>query len=71
MGGMIREISLGGIYFQPLLIIATVGLILTYCLACWLNRRRWSRFVFYPPGVFVALMLIFTILIELIIFQIS
>jgi hypothetical protein len=56
-----HEIALGGVYLPPLLIAATVGIVAAFAAARLLNRFRISRFFFYPPAVFLALTVIFTV----------
>ena len=63
-----HEFSLGGVYMPPLLVAALFGIIAAIATANLLNRYRLSRLLFYPPLVFLALMVIYTLLIgELII----
>jgi hypothetical protein len=63
-----HEFSLGGVYMPPLLVAALFGVIAAIVTANLLNRYRLSRYFFYPPLVFLALMVIYTLLIgELII----
>ena len=58
-----HEFSLGGVYMPPLLVAALVGVIAAIVTANLLNRYRLSRYFFYPPLVFLALMVIYTLLI--------
>jgi hypothetical protein len=44
-----------------MLVAATLGVLLAYVTAHLLNRYRLSRFFFYPPLVFVALTVLYTI----------
>jgi len=55
-----HEFFLGGVYFPPLLIAAFLGVVLAALTAIFLNRYRLSRFFFYPPLVFIALVVIYT-----------
>ncbi len=57
------EISFGGVYLPPLFIASILGVIGAVVTARILNRYRLSRFFFYPPLVFVALTIIYTVLI--------
>ena len=57
-----HEISLGGVYMPPLLVAAFFGVIAALVTARLLNRYRLSRYFFYPPLVFLALMVIYTLL---------
>ena len=58
------EFAVRGVYMPPMLIAAIVGTILAVLTARLLNRYRLSRYFFYPPLVFVALTIIYTVLIE-------
>lgn len=55
------EIAFGGVYFPPMLIAALVGTSGAWLTALLLNRYRLSRFFAYPPLVFLALAVIYTI----------
>ena len=56
------EFAIGGVYMPPLLIAAILGTIAAVATGQLLNRYRLSRYFFYPPLVFVALAVIFTVL---------
>lgn len=58
-----HEIALGGVYMPPLLVAGALGVIATVLTARLLNRYRLSRDFYYPPLVFVALSVIYTVLI--------
>lgn len=58
-----HEFTLGGVYLPPLLIAAFLGTLAAMVTAQMLNRYRLSNYFFYPPLVFVALMVIYTVLI--------
>jgi len=58
-----HEFAIGGIFMPPLLIASMLGVLVTIVMAHFLNRYRLSRFFFYPPLVFLALMFINTIVI--------
>jgi hypothetical protein len=60
---MPHEFAIGGVYMPPLLITAMLGTIAAVVTARLLNRYRLSRYFFYPPLVFVALAIIYTVLI--------
>lgn len=57
------EFAIGGVYVPPMLVAALLGLLLALLTAKLLDRYRLSRFFFYPPLVYVALILIYTVLI--------
>ena len=58
-----HEIAIGGVYLPPLLIASLLGVIAAVVTARALNRYRLSRYFFYPPLVFVAITVIYTVLI--------
>jgi hypothetical protein len=47
----------------PLLVVSVLAVMATSVTARLLNRYRLSRYFFYPPAVFVALTVIYTVLI--------
>jgi hypothetical protein len=55
------EFAVGGIYLPPLLVAGCIGVLLAYWTARLLNRYRLSRHFYYPPLVFVALAVLYTI----------
>ena len=63
IGSIPHEIVIGGVYLPPLLVAAALGLLASLVTARLLNRFRLSNYFFYPPLVFLALMVIYTILI--------
>jgi hypothetical protein len=54
------EFAIGGVYFSPLLIASILGVVAASLTALALNRYRLSRFFFYPPLVFLALVVIYS-----------
>lgn len=61
MNSIPNEFTIGGIYLPPLLVAGCLGVLLAYWTARLLNRYRLSRYFFYPPLVFVALTVLYTI----------
>ena len=55
------EFVIGGVYFPPMLIAALLGTAAAWITALLLNRYRLSRFFVYPPLVFLALAVIYTV----------
>ena len=55
------EFVIGGVYFPPMLIAALLGTAAAWITAMLLNRYRLSRFFAYPPLVFLALAVIYTL----------
>jgi hypothetical protein len=58
-----HEFVIGEVYLPPLLVAAILGLLAALLTARLLNRFRLSNYVFYPPLVFLALTVIYTVLI--------
>ena len=58
-----KEVAIGGVYFPPLLIAGFIGVTATILTAMVLNRYRLSRYFFYPPLVFAALAIFYTVII--------
>jgi hypothetical protein len=57
------EFAIGGVYMPPLLIAGILGTAIAVLVARLLNRYRLSRYFFYPPLVFVAMAVFFTVLV--------
>ena len=55
-----REFAIGGVYFPPLLIAVVLGTVAAWLTVLVLNRYRLSRFLIYPPVIFLALIAIYT-----------
>ncbi len=58
-----NELAIGGVYMPPLLLAAIIGTLLALVTASLLNRTRLSRHFFYPPLVFVAMAVVYTVVI--------
>ena len=58
-----HEIALGEIFMPPLLVAGTLAVIATMVTVHLLNRYRLSRYFYYPPLVFVAFTVIYTVVI--------
>jgi hypothetical protein len=58
-----HEFAIGGVFMPPLLVASLLGLIAAMVTARLLNRYRLSKYFFYPPLVFLAFMVIYTVLI--------
>ena len=57
------EFNIGGVFVPPLLVAAALALVATALTAVALNRYRLSRWFFYPPLVYLAMLVIYTVLI--------
>ncbi len=58
-----HEFAIGGVYLPPLLVASLFGAAAALATAQLLDRYRLSRHFFYPPLVFLALIVIYTLLI--------
>jgi len=63
MSYMPHEFAIGEVFMPPLLVAGFLGLLAAVVTAHLLNRYRLSRYFFYPPLVFIALTVIYTVLI--------
>jgi hypothetical protein len=55
-----HEFAFGGIFMPPLLVAGLFGAIAAAITIRLLNRYRLAKYFFYPPLVFLALMVIYT-----------
>ncbi|WP_309384734.1 DUF1656 domain-containing protein [Cerasicoccus frondis] len=58
-----HEFSIGGVFMPPLFVAAWLGLIASIITAKILNRFRLARFFFYPPVVYLAMLVLYTLVI--------
>jgi len=58
-----HELNIGGVYLPPMLVAALFGIVAAMVTARLLNRYRLSRYFSYPPLVFLALIVIYSVLI--------
>jgi len=58
-----HELNIGGVYLPPMLVAALLGIVAAMLTARLLNRYRLSRYFSYPPLVFLALIVIYSVLI--------
>lgn len=63
IGRIPSEFNFGGVFLPPLLVAALLALVATWLTAMALNRCRLSRYFFYPPLVYIALLVIYTLII--------
>jgi hypothetical protein len=54
------EFSIGGVYFPPLMVASVFGVAAATVTAILLNRFRLVRFFYYPPLIYVALVVLYT-----------
>ena len=58
-----HEFVIGGVYMSPLLVVSILGALASVVTARLLNRFRLWKYFFYPPLVFLALTVIYTVFI--------
>lgn len=58
-----HELSFAGLYFPPLLLATTLGMVAAMATAHVLDRFRLSRYFANPPAVLLAMGVIYTIVI--------
>jgi hypothetical protein len=54
-----HEIDVAGVFLSPMLFAGAFGVIAAWLTVAMLNRYRLSRLFFYPPLVFVAMVVIY------------
>ena len=59
-----HEIIINGVYFSPLLVVFIMAFVATVITTTLLNRLRLSQFVLHPPLAFVAIMVLYIVLID-------
>jgi hypothetical protein len=57
-----HEFAIGGVYMPPLLVVSIFGVIAAVVTTRLLDHWRLSKYFFYPPLVFLALTVIYTVL---------
>ena len=57
-----HEMHIGEVFIPPMLVAGILGLITASLSAKLLNKYHLSKHFFFPPLVFVALMVIYTVL---------
>ena len=65
-----HELAVGGVFMPPLLVVGMLAVIAALVTARLFNRYRLSRYFYYPPLVFVALTVIYTVVIGTLIIRI-
>jgi len=55
-----HEFTIGGVFMPPLLVASLFGALSAVITIRLLNRYRLAKYFFYPPLVFLALMVIYT-----------
>ena len=61
MNHLPHEFMIGGVFMPPIFIAAILAIVVTHFVAKLLNRLGLAKYFFYPPLVYVALVVIFTV----------
>ncbi|MGB2079613.1 MAG: DUF1656 domain-containing protein [Vibrio sp.] len=61
---MPHEFSIGDVYFSPLLFVILFAVTLTWITVIIFNRTRIARLIAYPSLTFIALTLIYAVIID-------
>ena len=61
---MPTELMLGDVYYSPFLLVIFLAFVITGVSAILLNKLKLSRFFYHPPSVYLAIMVIYIILID-------
>ncbi|ARR49410.1 DUF1656 domain-containing protein [Photobacterium damselae subsp. damselae] len=59
-----HELSMGDIYYSPVLLVAVLSLAATWITVVILNKTRLSRFIAYPSLTFLAIMVFYVVAID-------
>nr|WP_218136564.1 DUF1656 domain-containing protein [Photobacterium damselae] len=59
-----HELSMGDIYYSPVLLVAVLSLVATWITVVILNKTRLSRFIAYPSLTFLAIMIFYVVAID-------
>ncbi|ENX3944774.1 TPA: DUF1656 domain-containing protein [Photobacterium damselae] len=61
---MPHELSMGDIYYSPVLLVVVLSLVATWITVVILNKTRLSRFIAYPSLTFLAIMVFYVVAID-------
>jgi len=59
-----HELAAGDVYFSPLLLVIVLAFIAAALSGVVLNKLRLSQYFIYPPLSFIAMMVIFIVIID-------
>ena len=59
-----HELAAGDVYFSPLLLVIVLAFIAAALSGVVLNKLRLSQYFIYPPLSFIAMMVIFVVIID-------
>ncbi len=59
-----HELSVGDVYFSPLLLVALLAFLAALFTVMALNKLKLSRYLYAPSYVFIAIMALYMVLID-------
>ncbi|MEA2111621.1 MAG: DUF1656 domain-containing protein [Campylobacterota bacterium] len=59
-----HELSIGDVYFSPLLLVTVLAFLAAGVTAIVLNKLKLSRYIYAPSYVFLAMMVLYMIVID-------
>jgi len=62
--GYAHELVIHGVYLSPLIVVFFMALLLAMVSVMVLNKLHLSRFFFHPPLAFVAIVVVYMLLID-------
>ena len=62
--GFAHELAAGDVYFSPLLLVIILAFIAASVTAVLFNKLRLSQYIIYPPISFIAITVIYLVMID-------
>lgn len=62
--GFAHELAVGDVYFSPLLLVIALAFIAASITAVLFNKLRLSQYIIYPPLSFIAMIVIYVVVID-------
>jgi len=59
-----HELSMGDVYFSPMLLVILLALFMTSITVVILNRVKLSRYFYLPSYIFLAIVILYIVLID-------
>ncbi|EDP59659.1 DUF1656 domain-containing protein [Vibrio sp. AND4] len=61
---MPHELSWGDVYFSPFLLVLFIAITATWITVIIMNKTRLSRFIVFPSLTFIAIMVLYVVVID-------
>ena len=61
---MPHELSWGDVYFSPFLLVLFMAITATWITVIIMNKTRLSRFIVFPSLTFIAIMVLYVVVID-------